>query len=52
MTFNFIHFSIQLFLAAPHEELQVLKERFWSEFHLTCSQCQSDAFFLMGMVHF
>ncbi|XP_065911432.1 protein NLRC3-like isoform X2 [Dysidea avara] len=40
MTFNFIHFSVQEFLAAyhvsllsPHEELQVLKEKFWSDLH-------------------
>jgi len=40
MTFNFIHFSIQEFLAAnhithlpPQEELQVLKAKFWSNFH-------------------
>jgi len=40
MTFNFVHFSIQEFLAAyhitqlpPHEELQVLKEKFWSNLH-------------------
>ena len=40
MTFNFVHFSIQEFLAAYHitqlqsdEELQVLKEKFWSDLH-------------------
>ena len=40
MTFNFIHFSIQEFLAAyhitqlpPQEELQVLKAKFWSNLH-------------------
>ena len=40
MTFNFIHFSIQEFLAAyhitqlpPHEELQILKSKFWSCLH-------------------
>jgi len=58
MTFNFIHFSIQEFLAAfhitqlsPNEELQVLKERFWSEFHsnmfamyTSLTKGQSDAF--------
>ncbi|XP_065902408.1 protein NLRC5-like [Dysidea avara] len=39
-TFNFIHFSIQEFLAAyhitqlpPHEQLQALKAMFWSELH-------------------
>ncbi|XP_065913287.1 protein NLRC5-like isoform X2 [Dysidea avara] len=40
MTFNFIHFSIQEFLAAyhiahlpPHEEFRVLQEKFWSSHH-------------------
>ena len=40
MTFNFVHFSIQEFLAAyhitqlpPDEELQVLKDKFWSNLH-------------------
>jgi len=40
MTFNFVHFSIQEFLAAyyitklpPDEELQVLETKFWSDFH-------------------
>jgi len=40
ITFNFVHFSIQEFLAAyyitqlPHyEELQVLKSKFWSDLH-------------------
>ena len=40
MTFNFIHFSIQEFLAAyhiahlpPREELRVLQEKFWSSHH-------------------
>ena len=40
MTFNFLHFSIQEFLAAyhitqlsPHRELLVLKAKFWSNFH-------------------
>ena len=40
MTLNFIHFSIQEFLAAyhitqlpPQEELQVLKAKFWSNLH-------------------
>ena len=39
MTFNFVHFSIQEFLAAyhvtqlsPHDELQVLKAKFWNKF--------------------
>ena len=40
MTFNFVHFSIQEFLAAyhitqlpPHEELRVLKGKFWNNLH-------------------
>jgi len=40
MTFNFVHFSIQEFLAAHHitqlspsEELQILKAYFWSDIH-------------------
>ena len=40
MTFNFVHFSIQEFLAAyhitqlpPDEELQVLEAKFWSNIH-------------------
>ena len=40
MSFNFIHFSIQEFLAAhcvtnlpPEEEVQVLKDSFWSKLH-------------------
>ena len=40
MTFNFVHFSIQEFLAtyhitqlSPEEELQVLEARFWSGLH-------------------
>ena len=40
MTFNFLHFTIQEFLAAHHvaslspsEELIVLKEKFWSDIH-------------------
>ena len=40
MTFNFLHFTIQEFLAAHHvsslspcNELAVLKEKFWSDFH-------------------
>jgi len=40
MTFNFIHFSILEFLSAyhvtqiaQHEELEVLKTKFWSEIH-------------------
>ena len=40
MTFNFIHFSIQEFLAAyyitqlsPDEELKVLKAEFWNDIH-------------------
>ena len=40
MTFNFVHFSIQEFLAAHHvanlspsDELRILKEKFWSDFH-------------------
>ena len=39
-TFNFVHFSVQEFLAAHHitqlpqdEELQVLKAKFWSDLH-------------------
>ena len=40
MTFNFLHFSIQEFLAAhhvaslsPRDELKILKEKFWSDIH-------------------
>ena len=40
MTFNFLHFSIQEFLAAHHvanlspsKELKILKEKFWSDIH-------------------
>ena len=40
MTFNFLHFSIQEFLAAHHvsslspcDELKILKEKFWSDIH-------------------
>ena len=40
MTFNFLHFSIQEFLAAYHvanlsqsKELKILKEKFWSDIH-------------------
>ena len=40
MTFNFLHFTVQEFLAAhyvaslsPSEELNILKEKFWSEIH-------------------
>ena len=40
MTFNFLHFTIQEFLAAhhvaslsPRKELKILKERFWSDIH-------------------
>jgi len=40
MTFNFVHFSIQEYLAAyhitqlpPYEELQVLKAKFWNNLH-------------------
>ena len=40
MTFNFLHFTIQEFLAAyhvaslsPSNELAILKEKFWSDFH-------------------
>ena len=40
MTFNFLHFTVQEFLAAyhitcllPNEELKILKEKFWSETH-------------------
>ena len=40
MTFNFLHFSIQEFLAAyhvaslsQHDELKILKEKFWSDTH-------------------
>ena len=39
-TFNFLHFSIQEYLAAHHiatlpadEELQIIKQHFWSELH-------------------
>ena len=64
MTFNFLHFSIQEFLAAnyvaslsPSEELKVLKERFWSHLHfnmfsmyisLTKGQHKSFKSFLSG----
>ena len=41
MTLNFVHTSIQEFLAAnyitklpPNEELKIIKEKFWSDFHL------------------
>ena len=40
MTLNFLHFTIQEFLAAhhvaslsPREELKILKEKFWSDIH-------------------
>ena len=40
ITFNFLHFSIQEFLAAhhvaslsPRDELKILKEKFWSNIH-------------------
>ena len=40
MTFNFLHFTIQEFLAAhhvaslsPNKELKMLKEKFWSDIH-------------------
>ena len=40
MTFNFLHFTIQEFLAAHHvaslspsDELKILKEKFWSDFY-------------------
>ena len=40
MTFNFLHFTIQEFLAAhhvaslsPNKELKILKEKFWSDIH-------------------
>ena len=40
MTFNFLHFTIQEFLAAQHvtslspsKELKILKEKFWSDVH-------------------
>ena len=40
MTFNFLHFTIQEFLAAHHvaslspsSELAILEEKFWSDFH-------------------
>ena len=40
MTFNFLHFTIQEFLAAhhvaslsPRKELKILKKRFWSDIH-------------------
>ena len=49
MTFNFIHFSIQEFLAAyhiahlpPREELRVLQEKFWNiHYSNTFSMCTS-----------
>ena len=41
MTFNFLHFSIQEYLAAQYittlsadEELKIIKEKFWSDTHL------------------
>ena len=41
MTLNFVHSSIQEFLGAyyitklpPNEELKIIKEKFWSDFHL------------------
>ena len=62
MTFNFLHFSIQEFLAAnyvaklpPSEELKVLEEKFWNHLHfnmfsmyisLTKGQHQSFKYFL------
>lgn len=62
MTFNFLHFSIQEFLAAnyvaslsPSEELKVLEERFWNHLHfnmfsmyisLTKGQHKSFKYFL------
>ena len=40
VTFNFLHFTIQEFLAAyhmtylsPSDELKILKEKFWSDIH-------------------
>ena len=40
LTFNFLHFTIQEFLAAHHvaslspgEEMKILKEKFWSDIH-------------------
>ena len=64
MTLNFIHFTIQEFLAAhyiahlpPNEELKVIKETFWSENHfnmfsiyisLTKGQRSSFKTFLSG----
>ena len=64
MTFNFLHFSIQEFLAANHvaslspsEELKILQERFWSYLHfnmfsmyisLTKGQHKSFKSFLSG----
>ena len=40
ITFNFLHFTIQEFLAAlhvanlpPHDELKILREKFWSDIH-------------------
>lgn len=64
LTFNFVHFSVQEFLAAdyvthltPDEELQLLIDRFWSGFHfnmftmyiaLTKGQQESFKIFLSG----
>ena len=58
MTFNFVHFSIQEFLAAyhithllPDKELQVLEAKFWSNLHsnmfamyTSLTKCQWSAF--------
>ena len=64
MTFNFLHFSIQEYLAAHYianlpadEELRIIKEKFWSEIHfnmfsiyvtLTKGQRPSFKHFLCG----
>ena len=41
ITFNFLHFTVQEFLAAhyittipPHDELKILQEKFWDKVHL------------------
>ena len=63
-TLNFIHFTVQEFLAAyyithlpPHEELKMINEYFWSDIHfnmfsiyitLTKGQCPSFKTFLSG----
>ena len=64
MTFNFLHFSIQEYLAAYHitslqddKEFRIIKEKFWSDFHfnmfsiyitLTKGQRPSFKYFLCG----